>query len=235
MRTVLICAALFAWLTPPARAETWLLPRDGLTVHASHPVAFAIYLDADYAGLPYDVDVAVARDAAFTDVVARYEAEPVAGFPAVYSATPAERDAWTSTPGTYYWRASYGDETYTPRSLTVVAAPPPDPPAVVAPYVAPPPPPPAAPPSMAAGTARELVRRAIAVATHRVARGLVYRCVGAPGAATCRPSWRDARFRYRGTLTIATGAGGIAASFAGTRSGGGRARRSVRWSARVPS
>ncbi len=126
MRTVLICAALFAWLTPPARAETWLLPRDGLTVHASHPVAFAIYLDADYAGLPYDVDVAVARDAAFTDVVARYEAEPVAGFPAVYSATPAERDAWTSTPGTYYWRASYGDETYTPRSLTVVAAPPPD-------------------------------------------------------------------------------------------------------------
>jgi hypothetical protein len=202
-----------------------------MTVKTTDPVGFAIYLDA-YDALPYDVDVVVARDAALTDVVARYEAEPLDAFPTIYSATAG---AWTATPGTYYWQASTDDETYPLRTLNVVPAPPPDPPAapvVTPPYVAPPPPA-LTPRPLEASTAREIVRRAIAAATHRVARGLVYRCVSAPGAATCRPSWRDTRFRYRGTLQITTGVNGIAASFKGTRSGGGRAARSVAWSAPV--
>ena len=213
-------------LAAPAQADTWLLPRDGLTVKTTDPVAFAIYLD-EYDELPYDVDIVVATDAALTDVVARYEAEPLAAFPTIYSVTAA---GWTTTPGTYYWQASYGDESYPVRTLTIVPAPPPDPPsppAAVTPYVAPPPPP-ATPPPLDPATARVIVRRAIAAATHRFARGLVYRCTSAPGAATCRPSWRDARFRYRGTLTIATGLHGITASFTGTRSG-----RRVSWSATV--
>jgi hypothetical protein len=230
IRTTLISLVLFTLLAAPARAEDWLLPRDALNVYAAHPVAFAFYLD-DYAALPYDVDVVVTRDAALTDVVARYEAEPLPGFPTVYSATPSPDEPWAATPGTYYWQASYGDEVYPVRRLIVIAAPPVDPPsapAVVAPYVAPPAPP-VAPRPPDASTAREIVRRAIAAATHRVARGLVYRCAG----ATCRPSWRDARFRYRGTLTITTGVDGIRASFTGKRTGGGRAARTVAWSTAV--
>ena len=222
MRTTLISLFLFLALAAPATAEEWLLPRDGVTVKTTDPVTFALYLD-EYDELPYDVDVVVARDAALSDVVARYEAEPLPAFPTIYSVSAS---GWTATPGTYYWQASYGDEVYPVRSLTVVPAPPPDPPAppvAVAPYVAP------APPAIAprppdAATARSIVRRAIAAATHRLARGLIYRCAG----TTCRPSWRDARFRYRGTLTITTGADGIRAAFTGTRSG-----RRVTWSVAV--
>src|SRR4051812_31942726 len=142
MRTTLLSLFLFMALAAPANAEEWLLPRDGLSVHASHPVGFALYLD-DYDTLPYDVDVVVASDSTLTDVVARYEAEPLDGFPTIYSATPSADDPWTATPGTYYWQAGYGDEDYPVRSLIVVPAPPPDPPvppAAVAPSVAPPPP-----------------------------------------------------------------------------------------------
>lgn len=220
MRTVLISAALAIALAAPARADTWLLPRDGLTVKTSDPVSFAIYLD-EYDELPYDVDVVVARDAALTDVVARYEAEPLEGHPTIYSVSASGLST-----GTYYWQASYGDDVFPVRALTVVPAPPPDPPSspvVVAPYV-PPPPPAVAPRPPDPATARAIVRRAIAAATHRVARGLVYRCAG----ATCRPSWRDTRFRYRGTLTITTGVDGIRAAFTGTRSG-----RRVTWSVAV--
>jgi hypothetical protein len=230
MRTTLISLFVFMALAAPANAEEWLLPRDGLSVHASHPVAFAFYLDA-YEALPYDVDVVVATDSALTDVVARYEAEPLDGFPTVYSATPSPDEPWAATPGTYYWQASYGDEVYPVRSLIVVPAPPPDPPVspvLVAPYIATPPAA-VAPRPPDASTAREIVRRAIAAATHRVARGVIYRCAG----ATCRPSWRDTRFRYRGTLTITTGVNGIRASFSGKRTGGGRAARTVAWSTAV--
>jgi hypothetical protein len=86
---------------------------------------------------------------------------------------------------------------------------------------------------MAAAAAREIVRRAIAAATHRIARGLVFRCVSAPGAATCRPSWRDTRFRYSGMLEITTGVSGIRATFTGRRSGGGRRGRTISWSTAV--
>lgn len=220
MRTVLISVALAIALATPASAETWLIPSDGRTVDTDDPIAFTAYLD-EYDQLPYDVDVVVARDAALTDVVARYEAEPLAAFPTIYSV-----NASGLTPGTYYWQASYGDDVYPVRSLNVVLAPPPDPPSplvVVAPYVAPPAPP-VAPRPPDPGTARAIVRRAIAAATHRLARGLIYRCAG----ATCRPSWRDTRYRYRGTLTITTGVSGIRASFTGTRSG-----RRITWSVAV--
>jgi hypothetical protein len=230
MRATLISLVLLLSLAAPARAEEWLLPRDALNVYTGHPVAFAFYLD-EYDGLPYDVDVVVARDAFLTDVVARYEAEPLPGFPTVFSATPSPEEAWVATPGTYYWQASHDDEVYEVRSLIVIPAPPvdpPSPPVVVQPYVAPPPPA-VAPRPPDPATARAIVRRAIAAATHRVARGLIYRCAG----TTCRPSWRDARFRYRGTLQIATGMGGITAAFTGKRTGGGRAARSVAWSTPV--
>jgi hypothetical protein len=222
MRTTLISLFLFMALAAPARAADWLLPRDGVTVKTTDPVTFALYLD-EYDELPYDVDVVVARDAALTDVVARYEAEPLPTFPTIYSVSAS---GWTATTGTYYWQASYGDEVYPVRALTVVPAPPvdpPSPPVVVAPYV-PPPPPAVTPRPPDAATARAIVRRAIAAATHRLARGLVYRCAG----SICRPSWHDTRFRYRGTITIATGVNGIRASFAGTRSG-----RRVTWSVAV--
>src|SRR3954471_4721556 len=95
LRTTLISLFLFMAFAAPANAEEWVLPRDGLSVHASHPVAFALYLD-DYGALPYDVDVVVATDAALTDVVARYEAEPLDGYPTIYSVTPSSSDAWTA-------------------------------------------------------------------------------------------------------------------------------------------
>jgi hypothetical protein len=227
MRTTLISLLLFTVLAAPARAEDWLLPSDGVTLKTTDPVAFTVYLD-EYDELPYDVDVVVARDAALTDVVARYEAEPLPTFPTIYSVSAS---GWTATPGTYYWQASYGDDVFPVRALNVVLAPPPDPPAapvVVAPYVAQPPPA-VTPRPPDAATARAIVRRAIAAATHRLARGLIYRCAG----SICRPSWRDTRFRYRGTLEITTGVTGIHASFTGKRSGGGRPARPVTWSTAV--
>ena len=228
MRSMLISLALAIALAAPAHAETWLVPAQGLTVETSDSVGFTAYLD-EYDELPYDVDIVVARDAALTDVVARYEAEPLAAFPTIYSVNAS---GWTETPGTYYWQASYGDAVFPVRQLTVVPAPPPDPPSapvVTAPYVAPAPSATVTPRPPDASTARAIVLRAIAAATHRLARGLVYRCAG----ATCRPSWRDTRFRYRGTLTIATGVSGITASFSGKRSGGGRPARTVTWSTAV--
>lgn len=227
MRTTLISLFLFTVLAAPASAEDWLLPSDGVTLKTTDPVAFTAYLDA-YDELPYDVDVVVARDAVLTDVIARYEAEPLPTFPTIYSVSAS---GWTATPGTYYWQASYGADVFPVRVLNVVAAPPPDPPAapvVVTPYVAPPPAS-VTPRPPDAATARAIVRRAIAAATHRLARRLIYRCTG----STCRPSWRDTRFRYSGMLEITTGASGIHATFTGRRSGGGRRGRTISWSTAV--
>ena len=35
--------------------------------------------------------------------------------------------------------------------------------------------------------------------------------------ATCRPAWRDRRFRYRGTMFVWSGERGVGSSFTGTR------------------
>jgi hypothetical protein len=59
---------------------------------------------------------------------------------------------------------------------------------------------------------------------------LVYRCRG----VTCRPSWRDFRNRYRGTLQLTFGPAAVTARFAGTRvpRRHGRAR-AVSWTTTV--
>jgi hypothetical protein len=254
MRMLALALLVFAALAAPAAAQyaeplppgTWLVPADGAMIHASSwPAAtpsemqsFTIYT-GDYATLPYDFDVDVATSPGTdpqglligANVIDRYEAVPRESLPHIFDARTALAAQWLATPATYYWQASFttgdGDVYAGPvRSLTVVSAPPPDPPQAPVPpvpYVAPPPPAPARPP-LAATTARRIVRRAIAQGTRRLARRLTYRCTTAPGAATCRPSWRDDRYRYRGTLRINAGANGISATFAGTRSRTGTPR-----------
>src|SRR5262249_13418093 len=70
------------------------------------------------------------------------------------------------------------------------------------------------------GAARRRARRAAAratpPATHRGPRGSTSRGPAAPAAATCRPTWRDVRYRYRGTLRLTFG-NAITATFRGTR------------------
>jgi len=231
----------------PFPDHTWLIPRDGFTWKASSwPSAlpsqmldFTVYLNYqdEYDELPEDVDVEVATapdidaDGTLADagVIDRYEADPVAGYDGIYSARTRTGAEWAARPGTYYWQATYGsyedgdEELYAGpvRALVIVPAPAPDPPQTaifaVSPAPATPPAPLIVPRPLAAGTARAVVRRAILAATHRDYRRLTYRCRTAPGAATCRPSWRNDRYRYRGTLKVATGLAGIRASFTGTR------------------
>lgn len=255
MRIVVLAVTAAALFAAPAEAGTWLVPRDGATRPASswpnatpsEMTEFTVYW-GDYASTPYDFDIEVATSPA-TDpdgtlanatVIDRYQALPRPGFDDIFGARTALDARWLATPGTYYWQAAYEEagaiEALPVRSLTVTPATPPDPPqprATPVPFVVSPPPAPVRPP-LAASTARIVTRRAIAAGTHRVARGVVYRCVTAPGAATCRPSWRDARHRYSGTLRITAGAGGIAAAFSGTRTDRACARRCSRrvsWSA----
>jgi hypothetical protein len=242
----------------PFPDHTWLIPRDGFMWKASSwPSAlpsqmldFTVYLNYqdEYDELPGDVDVEVATapeidaDGTLADagVIDRYEADPVAGYEGIYSARTRTGAEWAARPGTYYWQATYesyedGDEELYAgpvRALVIVAAPAPDPPQTeilaVPPAAATPPGPLIVPRPLAPGTARAVVRRAILAATHRDYRGLTYRCTTAPGAATCRPAWRNARYRYRGTLKIATGLAGISASFTGTRAVRSCARRCAR-------
>ena len=61
---------------------------------------------------------------------------------------------------------------------------------------------------------RVAVRRRTGVRAHR----LRARCtLATPYDATCRSAWRDAGFRYRGTMFVWSGAAGNGASFSGTR------------------
>jgi hypothetical protein len=151
--------------------------------------------------------------------------------PGIYAAA-----AGLATPGTYYWQGSYSDDdgdTYASpvRTLNVIPAPPPDVPQPVIPFLpARPPPAVASPRPPDAATVRIAVRRAIHRATHMVGRRIVYRCVRTPAAATCKPTWRDVRFRYRGTLRLTFGGSAITATFRGHRvpRGHGHAR-AVTW------
>jgi hypothetical protein len=247
----------------PFPGQTWVVPSEGFVWSASSwPAAlpsqmldFTVYLD-EYEELPADLDVEVATgpelDAEGTladaDVIERYEAQPVAGHPTVFAARTRPEAQWLSQPATYYWQATYEEyedgeeELYASavHTLSIVPAPRPDPPQT---FTFTPPPAPAAPaaavitpPPLAATTAREIVRRAILAGTHRDYRGLTYRCTTAPAAATCRPSWRDHRFRYRGTLRISTGTAGITAAFTGTRAARACQRHCVRkyaWTTRL--
>jgi hypothetical protein len=145
--------------------------------------------------------------------------------PGIYTARTSLGASWLGTPATYYWQTYYVDDddgdTYASavRAVKVIAQPPPDapaPPVTAAPA-------PVARPSATAprppdeGTVRIAVRRAIHAATRMVPRRLVPHCTRAPAAATCRPSWRDVRARYRGTLHLTFGASAITATFRGIR------------------
>jgi hypothetical protein len=243
----------------PFPGETWVAPGQGFAWRASGwPAAlpsemfdFTVYLD-EYEHLPETlaVEVATVPDAdpdgtlADATVIERYDARPIAGHPQIFTARTRVEARWVASPGTYYWQATYvededgEEELYASpvRSLSIFAAPPPDPPQARSgppPVVTPVPSEPvAAPPPLAARTARVIVRRAILAATHRGHRGLTYACTTAPAAATCRPAWRDGRYRYGGTMHIESGADGISVAFAGTRARGScerRCARSVSW------
>ncbi len=223
MRLCLLVTLLLGAFAAPAAADTTLVPRDGQDWTVGGAQAFVAYA-SDYDELPDAFTFAVAAspatdpDGVLAASIDRYIAPAQPDHPGIYAAPAA-----LGTPGTYYWQASYEDDdgdTYAlpVRTLTILAAPPPDPP--TQPVLVTPPAarlPVAAPRPPDGGTVRIAVRRAIHAATHMVPRGLTYRCVTSPGAATCRPSWHDVRFRYRGTLRLAFGASPITARFTGTR------------------
>jgi hypothetical protein len=216
---------------------------------------FTVYLH-EYAALPEGLEIEVSGvpdtdpDGTLADatVIERYEARPIAGHRDILTARTRVESRWLATPGTYYWQATYEEyddgeeELYASpiRSLTIFPAPPPDPPqarSVPPPAGTTAPATPDAGPAVLPGrTARIIVRRAILAATHRGHRRLTYRCTTTPAAATCRPSWRDARYRYTGTMQIATGGGGVTAAFDGTRAARSCTRRCARpvsWTARL--
>jgi hypothetical protein len=257
-RLLLSAFLLGAFVTPaaaqvePLPGETWAVPRDGASRPASswpeatpsEMLEFTIYADGyEQAPLPFDVEVsrspALDPDGtlANADRIDAYVATPRATAPEIFSARTNVASQWLSIPGTYYWQAHYEDadgELYgtdvrrlviTPRPETAPAAA-----ASPAPSFAAPAPPAFVPAPLPAGTVRIIVRRAIVAATHRSPSRLVYRCAS---AATCRPSWRDTRYAYRGTLQISSGLAGLHASFTGTRttrSCTSRCTRTVAWS-----
>jgi hypothetical protein len=263
---LLVAAALLGTCAAPAAAQeplpgdSWVVPRDSASRPASswpdatvfEMVEFTIYTDAyeDGAG-PFDVEVsgspALDPDGTLADAgrIDAYVAAPRPANPEIFSARTNVTAQWLSIPATYYWQAHYvedGEVYGTPvRRLTITPRPAPDPPAVPAPLPLPPPPaivaPTTVPASLTAATARAIVRRAITRVTRRAPRGLIYRCVSTPGgAAKCRPSWRDARYVYRGTLEIRSGLGGISVTFTGTlttRSCVRRCARAFEWSTSV--
>jgi hypothetical protein len=248
-----ICAAPAA-AQEPLPGTSWVLPRDG----SSHPasswpdatafemVEFTIYVDVYEAGAhPFDVEVsgspALDADGTLADAgrIDGYVAAPRAAAPEVFSARTSVAAQWLSIPATYYWQAHYDEdgEVYaTPvQRLTITPRPAPDPPAVPAPPPLPllQPPTVAAPATvpapLAATTMRTIVRRAIIRVTGRAPHGLLYRCVSVTaGAAKCRPSWRDARYVYRGTLEIRSGLVGAGVTFTGTRTARSCVRRCAR-------
>jgi hypothetical protein len=247
-----LLAAPAAAQTEPLPAGTALVPRDGQVWTASSwPAATPsemrdlVAYASDYDELPDAFAFVVATspatgpDGLLAAPIDRYAAPAQPQHPGIYAAQTSLGARWLGTPGTYYWQASYADEdegeiyASPVRAVSVIAQPPPDAPTAPAAVVPAPraaPAPLAAPRPPAPGSVRIAVRRAIAAATHMSPRGLVYRCADAPAAASCRPSWRDVRNRYRGTLQLAFGASAITATFTGTRvpRGHGRAH-AVTW------
>jgi hypothetical protein len=255
---ILAAFLLGAFVTPaaaqvePLPGKTWLVPADG----AGHPASswpdatavemfeFSIYAD-DYDEQPASFDVEVAAspaldpDGTLADAnrLDAYVATASAAFPETFSARTNVASRWLSIVGTYYWQAHYEEEDgelygTDVRRLAITPRAAPDPPAAMAPpspFIAPKPAT-IVPAPLSASTVRIIVRRAIVDGTHRSPTGLVYRCAG---ATTCRPSWRDARYAYRGTLQISSGLAGLHASFIGTRTTRSCARRctrTVHWS-----
>jgi hypothetical protein len=246
MRVCLVVALLFGLMAAPATADTeplpagtTVVPRDGQVWTASAPQDLVVYA-SDYDDLPDAFAFAVATspatgpDGLLADPVARYTAPAELGHPGIYAARIS-----LAAPGTYYWQATYADEdeeddVYASdvRAVTVMPQPPPETPTTPVTVS----PAPAAPLPVAtprppdAATVRIAIRRAIHAATHMLPQRLVYRCRD----VTCRPSWRDFRNRYRGTLELTFGPAAVTARFAGTRvpRRHGRAR-AVSWTTTV--
>ena len=205
-------------------------------------VDFTVYASAPFllAG-PFEVEVATSSkpdpDGTLPDaaVVERLTATPRAGFTGIFSARVDVGAQWAGTPGTYWWQATfrrtdpaagcdpcvYG----TPVHRLVLG--PPEP-AAASPGASPRP---GSAPAAGGGGASYLdVAPLTRGAARRAARATIRRRIGerprrlrtrcafpTPFDATCRSAWRDQSFRYRGRMFVWSGAGGIGASFTGTR------------------
>ena len=222
-------------------------------------VDFTLYVSAPFlASAQYVVEVATSPSADTDGTLAdaaridRLVATPRAGFGGVFSVRTSVDARWVGTPGTYWWQA-YATRTdpaagcdpcvyaspvqrlvLTPRRPGDAA----DTPADFAPSG----PGPAAGPSypgvapLTRAAARAAVRAAVRRRTGERPRRLRTRCAfPTPYDATCRSTWRDLSFRYRGTAFVWSGEGGTGASFSGTRSvrgcrrAVGRCATPVRW------
>jgi hypothetical protein len=188
-------------------------------------------------------------DAARVDA---YAAPRRTGFSDIFSARTNVASRWLATPGTYYWQAYYrepdepGEPPYATPLQRITITPhrdpdPPDPPKRPRPAAPPaalppaPPPPPAirVAPRLTLRAARESASLRIRRETGRRPRALRSACARESDfIVTCRLAWRDARYTYRGTMTVRSRPAGIRASLRGSRTRRAclrRCGRAIRW------
>jgi hypothetical protein len=203
-------------------------------------VGFALYTYAPFLPASFAVEVASGPDTDLDGTLAdaatvdRLVATPLPGFTGIFAARTGPAARWTATPGTYFWQASTTRADCDPcvfaspvRRLVVRPRTPADDAAPDAGGSGGPAsggvPAAAGPayldvPRLTRAHARRAVRAEVRRRTGLPPRGLRARCaLRTPFDATCRSSWRDASFRYRGTMFVWAGAGGTGASFSGTR------------------
>ena len=207
-------------------------------------VGFALYTYAPFLPASFTVEVASGPhtdpDGTLADAAAvdRLVATPLPGFTGIFAARTGPAARWTATPGTYWWQASTTGPGSAPgcdpcvfaspvRRLVVRARTPADdaaadaggsegsavdggPAAAVPAYLD--------VPRLTRAHARRAVRAEVRRRTGLPPRGLRARCaLRTPYDATCRSRWRDASFRYRGTMFVWAGSDGTGVSFSGTR------------------
>jgi hypothetical protein len=251
-------AAPAAAAPQPWPQGSWAIPADGSARTASswpNATAFEMFDFALYVYAPelvaadkWTVEVASAPaldpDGTLADAnrIDAYDAPPRPGSAGIFVARTRVDAEWIARPGLYYWQARYDDWVTPVERLVIVPRPPPDAPAPTDPVTGSPAAPAAPPPGVPAYVrltaltphgAHVAIRARIRRATHREPRALRFRCAQ-PSLYRflCRPSWRDARHRYRGTMRVTSTAAGVRASFTGTRVCLRRApscRRAVRW------
>ena len=220
------------------------------TIYSDFPAGEDERFDLEVASAPsLDPDGTLA-DAARVDA---YAVPRRAGFDEIFSARTNVASRWLATPGTYYWQAYYrepdepGEPPYATPLQRITITPqrdpdPPDPPRPPPPPAAPPaalPPPPPPPPAVKAAprltlrAARKALRPTIRRETGRRPRGLRAACDRETDhIVTCRLAWRDARYTYRGSMTVSSRPSGIRATLRGSRTKRAcdrRCRRAIRW------
>jgi hypothetical protein len=246
-----------SWASPPngasRPASSWpnatTFEMFEFTIYSDFPAGADEHYDVEVAGGPeLDPDGTLA-DAARVDA---YAVPRRPGTDDIFSARTNVASRWLATPGTYYWQAYYRepDEPDEPpyttpvQRITITPQPPPEPPdpprhprpppppATLPP---PPPPPPAVKPAarLTLGAARGAVRLTIRRKTGRRPRGLRSVCDRETDfIVTCRTRWRDARYTYRGTMTVRSQPTGIHAALRGSRTRRAcsrRCRHPIRW------